>query len=42
MILVTEATETVGSGGRPGVRKALGRPPGSFAEFARDYAALFA
>jgi uncharacterized protein YbjT (DUF2867 family) len=30
------------AGVEPGVREALGRPPRSFAEFARDYAPLFA
>ena len=30
------------AGVEPGVRDALGRPPRAFAEFARDYAALFA
>ena len=30
------------AGVEPGVRDALGRPPRAFAEFARDYAPLFA
>lgn len=30
------------AGVEPGVREALGRPPGSFDEFARDYVPLFA
>jgi hypothetical protein len=30
------------AGVEPGVREALGRPPRSFDEFARDYASLFA